>query len=667
MRETSKRRGLTFFVACLLVGLGWFVLDLLFILATDDHAEPLPLARRALRFLPWHIGAFTLLGAGLAAGAPLLRLPASTAIWWALWGATAFFGGGRVFEGALHLGPALQAALEGSLVVAAFGVLLGALALAVSRTSAAVRSRLTPALVVTWSLLAVAWLRRAGPALGLGEIELLDSLAMVQPEDGFAALATGAAVAVLCGARNFGIATALVAAALLPLTARGADRTPDVIVVLVDTLRADHLGAPAELGRHAPEFFRFERAFSPSTRTALSMPGIMTSLTPEVVTQDVLPPEAVTLPERLQEGGWKTFGLSANPRVSAQFGYEQGFDELAGPESIPDLLIVPPLKLLAAALPGPAFDLGLADAELYYPRIPELARRALRILDGHPQPTFLWLQTMDVHGPYLPPKRYLDADYRPEDFLSYYELLRISGTERMQDPRMSQHLENLRQRYAAEVRFTDVELAAFFDALEDRGRWDESIVVILSDHGEAFGEHGFGGHGHEYVGSSVVHVPFWIKPPRSLELSPMELRTPVSTYDLLPTLLGLLGLAPLGESFGTNLVPLMQGSPPTGARTVIAQSRNREAEHYAVVRDAYKLDLRIEEGSGKRSYELWNLETDPGELQDLAAAEPEIVRELVAATDRHRAREQELLFDRSATRVDPAVRQRLEALGYVDD
>ena len=149
--------------------------------------------------------------------------------------------------------------------------------------------------------------------------------------------------------------------------------------------------------------------------------------------------------------------------------------------------------------------------------------------------------------------------------------------------------------------------------------------------------------------------------------SPRAIRHPVSTYDLFPTLLALLGLPPLTESFGTDLAPLMRGDTAGEARIVIAQSSNLEADHYAVVRGSHKLDVRIAIPSGERSWLLYDLDADPLESEDRAGGEPEVVSALLAATDRHRARESELSFERREQTVDPAVRQRLRALGYVDD
>ena len=416
-----------------------------------------------------------------------------------------------------------------------------------------------------------------------------------------------------------------------------------------------------------PRFFRFSAAWSPSTRTSRSMPGIMTSLSVRAVGA-WLAPEAVTLAERLKDGGWATFGVSANPQVSTQFGYDQGFDSLTGLAEAPDFLIVPVLKLASVALPGPAYDSGVASAELFYPPIGELRRRALRFLDRSPRPSFVYAQTMDVHGPYLPPRRFLPPEYRRRDFTSYYDFLRLSGTPELVSGAMSPRLENLRQRYAAGVHQTDEELAGWIADLKARGRWDEALVWILSDHGEAFGEHGFAGHGFSYVGAPVTRVPLWLKLPRSFGLAPREIAATVSTYDVLPTTLALLGLPPVSPAFGADLSPLLRGAAGSPERTVIVETDDGPgAGLYAAVTGRFKLDVHFDSDGREELRALFDLEADPGETTDLRARHPALVATLAEAIRARRATEKALAVQRREKTVDPQTRERLRALGYVDE
>jgi arylsulfatase A-like enzyme len=446
-----------------------------------------------------------------------------------------------------------------------------------------------------------------------------------------------------------------------------------VYIFLVDTLRHDHLGpqpdgsAPTPaLDRIAGEFFRFRQAYSPSTRTSRAMPGIMTSLSVRVVGFR-LPPEATTLAERLQEGGLATLGLSANPQVSPAFGYEQGFDVLESGAGALDLQIVSVLKLLGAGFPGLAYDFGLLGSGLFYPPIGQLRHRALQLLDHSPGPTFLYVQTMDVHGPYLPPRRFLPAGYRRADFMAYHDFLRLSGTPELTDPRMAPKLANLRQRYAGGARYTDETLAAWIDDLRARGRWDEALVWILADHGEAFGEHGFAGHGFSYVGNPVVQVPLWLKLPRSIGLPPREIPEPVSTYDVLPTTLALLGLPPSEPAFGVDLGPALRGEPPDPSRVVVIETDDGpHAARYAAVRGPWKLQVRFGANGTVDARTLYDLAADPGETTDVLGSRPEIGADLEAAIGTRRRAEAALAYRARGRTVDPETRERLRSLGYAD-
>ena len=125
---------------------------------------------------------------------------------------------------------------------------------------------------------------------------------------------------------------------------------------------------------------------------------------------------------------------------------------------------------------------------------------------------------MDLHGPYLPPKAHLTSGYRSSHFTSYFELLAqlVDGSLDLEQDHFA--VENARQRYEGELRFADQEVGRFVEHLRRTGRWEETLVWILSDHGEAFGEHEWVGHSGNNVFSTLLHVPMILKPPRSFGL-----------------------------------------------------------------------------------------------------------------------------------------------------
>jgi len=667
------------------IGLLWYAIETVHIAVGDACLDGGELLWRFLRFLPWQIIAFATIGiaaAALAAWRPQMpTLPG-----WLTIGAASFvFLGARVAEGTLHSRGLPAAVLAAFVTALGIAIALGGLAALARLLPRRLRGAWPAAAWIAWTLLFVPFVRRAGAALALGKTGVLDTLSYAHPLDAvLAILAAGAVLGLATLHRGRGTPLTLISVAAAAFAVGAPQPTaaeqagfesgrPDVLIVLVDTLRADHFGGEPNgasptprLDARSSEFFRFTQAFSTSTRTEPAMPGIMTSL-PFTVVGRSLPPEVSTLAERLQEAGYATLGISANPKVSPQLGYDQGFDEWQDPNSAPDFLISTILKLATAAFPAISYRLGLADTELFYPRITQLRRRGLRLLDRSPGPTFLYLQTMDAHGPYFPPKPHLPESYRAEDFYSYFKFLRLSESPALLTAEMAPKLENLRQRYAAEVRFTDVELARLFDALEERGRWDETLVWILSDHGEAFGEHGIAGHGAVYVGTPVIQVPLWLKPPRSWGLSPRAIDTPVSLYDVLPTTLSLLGLPPLDAQFGLDLDSLISGAADPEERVVINQTNHRKYMLYACISGPWKLDLAIGRDGIARERALYHLGDDPGERENLAEVHPVIVAQLEGAARAHREREGTLAYRQRKIILDPVTRERLRSLGYLDE
>jgi arylsulfatase A-like enzyme len=334
-----------------------------------------------------------------------------------------------------------------------------------------------------------------------------------------------------------------------------------------------------------------------------------------------LSPEATTLAERLRQAGLATLGLSANPQVSPAFGYGQGFDVLSMGGNALDFQIVSVLKLAGAAFPGAAYELGVLGAELFYPPIAQLRQRALRLLDASPGPSLLYVQTMDVHGPYLPPRRLLPDDYRRENFLSYHQFLRLSGTPALRDPSLEPQLENLRQRYAAGARHTDEVLAAWIEELRARGRWDEALVWIVSDHGEAFGEHGMYRHGFE-VWEVLVRVPLVVHVPG---VKPRRVSARRSLIDLVPTVLEIMHVPPpppkaeTGDDFVSGQSLLVDAFLPDGKEAaqrdvyVDMPAGPYNDARRALIHGDMKLIV-----SGDRRFALYDLASDPNEERDLA-------------------------------------------------
>lgn len=659
----------------LAAGVGWLGVELLQVALAQGYSDLLEALRDAAKLLPWQLTLFALLGLALAATARLVPLGPS-ALPWCLAGLPSFvFLGARVGEGALRtrsLGAALVALAATAALLASA---LGLVALAGRALPGRLRHRWPLAASVAWVFVFVPVCRRSGAALSLGNLPADWSRLLTGRE----LLAATAAflLALLLGAprrRGAGIA-ALLGLAILPLLPGGAaagTRRPDVIVLLVDTLRADHLGARQDgtsltphLDALAAESIRFQRAFSPANRTILAMPGILTGL-PAAVVGPRLPEAVETLAERLHRAGYETIGFSANPLVSAHYGYDQGFDRLVDAAGWSDFLLTPLLRGVGSVAPGLAYRLGFVQASSYYRPMDALRRRALLALEASPGPTFLYLQTMDLHGPYLPPPRFLPPEYDPGDFSSYFAFLRLEGRGVLGSPGFRNRLENLKQRYRGELAFTDQEVGRLVESLRTQGRWDEALVWVLSDHGEAFGERDYAGHGGEKTNLPVLQVPFLLKPPRSWQIAPRVVDVPVSTLDLLPTTLALLELPSDQPGFGINLAPDLRGKGFESDRVVLSHSRAGAHQVYSAIGGVFKLDLLTDAEGGVERRELFDFERDPEHLRNLAAQHPREVARLERAIETYREQTRQLRLEAASPDVDPRVRERLRSLGYED-
>jgi arylsulfatase len=335
-----------------------------------------------------------------------------------------------------------------------------------------------------------------------------------------------------------------------------------VILVVVDTLRADHLscyGYPRATSPNLDGLARdgalFERVVSASAFTGPSVASIHTGRYPRFHSFGVangafrLGPEERTLAEEFVEAGYRTGAIVCNPVLPARYGFDQGFEEYdERMEEREHIRGVPERN--AAGATDAAID-WLAGLE-----------------EG--QPFFLWIHYMDPHGPYTPPKD-LQIAFAREDS-------ERAGQEVPPPPRQgadSGHgyvpwyqaigerhfLDEYVGRYDAEIASVDRELGRLLDRLRAQGRYDETVILLTADHGEALGDEGFFFcHGHGLTPDQTF-VPMILKHP--LVSAGTRASTPVGHVDVYPTLLAEVGL-PEGEvpwGAGLDLVSALAAAP----------------------------------------------------------------------------------------------------------
>jgi arylsulfatase A-like enzyme len=373
-----------------------------------------------------------------------------------------------------------------------------------------------------------------------------------------------------------------------PATVAALARTRDMNILLlaVDTLRADAVrdadpaGLPA-IAALQREGRTFTRAFSPSAGTDLSMSGVLTGL------RNPFAGPEVTLAEALASGGRSTYAVIPSEvlRYVGRALLTRGFDEWR--------------RLLND---GHTVDVG------DYTTSQRTVDLGLELLTEHrarrpDRRWFLWLHFFDVH----------EHDELGNGDRHLREVL--------PDPRKATR----QDKYRAVVQIVDQQLARVRRELEAAGEWERTIVIFVADHGEGLGDdprlpvnHGL------VVYQPLVHIPFVVRVPGE---SAAAIDVPVTLLDVTPTVLQLAGAPPAPRSDGLSLAPLLLGPPAPEVFPAQRPIPLHESEQVGVVRWPWKLLLRPADDL----VELYDLEQDPGELQDRAATEPERVRELRAA------------------------------------
>jgi choline-sulfatase len=426
----------------------------------------------------------------------------------------------------------------------------------------------------------------------------------------------------------------------------GAARAPvparprHILLITIDTLRADALVGTPAIDALSGDSVVFTRAYSPAPWTLPALGSAMTGVSPQVHLATGLggrvPDRLTTAAEVLRRAGYRTAAFVSSPMLGPQSGLAQGFGEYtAFPEA-------------AGAKP--------ADPD----RLAGLASRWLRA-HGR-EPFFLWVHFFDPHTPYEPPAAYLRGLTPPPGMgphLSVEEHLAIRLHER--DPAPPER-EWIRQLYRAEVRWVDAAVGAVIAELKRSGTYEDTLIVLLSDHGEELWEHGGVGHGHTLY-QELLRVPYLVKLPGEARRGPVD--TPVSTASLAATLLDLAGKPfPAGYPATPTLTARLRGEN-LAAEPLLSTGLQRIEEREAVVFDGFKL-VRWET-SGRQ--ELYDLGRDPGETADLAASSPTRVAEGARLLDRfdaesEKARKRLRITQRERVPLDPEARKRLQALGY---
>lgn len=497
-------------------------------------------------------------------------------------------------------------------------------------------------------------------AAGIGFLAMRALLAGAAARRGTFAAAARYAVAI--------VGAALVATVILNVVAGGEDEAvagdatadgPNALLIIVDTLRADHIGpygasdvsTPA-LDALAADAVVFEKAFAHSSWTRPSIATILTSLYAAshavMHKTDLLPDEVTTIAEAMREAGYRTSGFVTNINMAPSFNFEQGFDTyrylapnffFGATDSGSKLSLYSAMRLIRERF------LSKSKYVYHYYQDGETVNDAsLPWLDGNAKdPFFTLVHYMDPHDPYF------EIPYNGK------------AVARVNTPHPSpDRAGELRELYVDNIEYVDGFLGRLFGRLAKLGLYDDMLIVVTADHGEEFYEHGGWWHGTTLY-DEQIHVPLIVKLPNNARAG-QRVAGLAGLVDVMPTMLAAVGVTAPPQTQGRDLFG--GGSVPDA----VYAEEDHEGNVLASVRTPeWKLIVANESNPrGLEPMELYYLGDDPGETRNLVGSRTERVAEL-------RGRMDELAEAAAANAVvgvtgdissDDA--ERLKALGYME-
>ncbi len=423
----------------------------------------------------------------------------------------------------------------------------------------------------------------------------------------------------------------------------------NVILISIDTLRADHLGSYGYKQNSSPNLDRFanedailfERCISSAPSTEPSHASIFTSLIPShhgafFAKRVPIPDDMITMAEILKKHGYSTVSFNEGGQVSDAWGFAQGFDEYV-------------------SLPG----IGINHK---FGRIVEHALDWLSKNDNE-TPKFLFLHTFETHHPYTPNERFIkDMGNNYQGTIPNKIMVNLLKSINKREISLSktdrQHIINI---YDAEIRSMDNSFAQLVQGLKDRSLYDETMIIFTSDHGEEFGEHGkMGWHSHS-LWNELLHVPLIIKFPGK-RFKGKRINPQVRSIDILPTMLDVLKIKPLPMFEGRTMMRLLQGKRDGPRPAVSQQDGMNDARPVTLQTGKWKYYLRNAKGSAR----LFDLNNDPGEKKNVSKQHPEIFRELGVQLKKILNNRPTPVQGSPIKMKEPLV-EKLKALGYLDD
>jgi arylsulfatase A-like enzyme len=440
-------------------------------------------------------------------------------------------------------------------------------------------------------------------------------------------------------------------------TSTGELRAKNVVLIVADTLRADHLGcygatrptSPA-IDALANEAFVFDRAYASAPWTQPSIATMLTGLLSDghgMKQIARLPDEVDTLAEVLSSRGFQTGAVVSHVLLARRYGFDQGFDRYVAVAGLRSQMI------------------SSSD------RVTDVASRLARKMVQSGRPYFLFVHYFDSHYNYLAHPEWGFADESAGRLVGGDD---IEVLRRLEDDLTADELEFIQDLYDEEIRHTDAAIEELLRSLRILDTLDETLVVFTADHGEEFLDHGALGHAHSLY-EELVRVPLIIRPPGGLS-EPRRFGEPVSLLDIAPTVLGFLSEDPMSDRAasmeGRSLLRLLHSSTGAMGEPVFLETdfvpigsdtTARSAHKSGVIVGQYKLIRDTVSGA----VELYDVIEDPEEQRNIAIESPEVVARLTAHFDeRTETRKTSRVARPETVPQSPEQLEQLRALGYAE-
>jgi arylsulfatase A-like enzyme/thioredoxin-like negative regulator of GroEL len=420
---------------------------------------------------------------------------------------------------------------------------------------------------------------------------------------------------------------ALVALCSLAVAVPGWSKSPNIVLITIDTVRADHVGCYGDRQAHTPNLDALDRDGVHFRTTVASVPltlpshcSIMTGTYPPLhgVRDNLgykLGTSTPTLAEILKRSGYATAAFVGAAVLDADRGLNQGFDTYSSPFER-KMGRDNPINFNLQDLQRPA-EAVIADALGW-----------MSTQSAHAsKPFFVWIHLYDPHTPYDPPARFRAL---------------------------------LKNPYDGEIAYADDAIGKFFAYLKEHGLYDPALIITTSDHGESFGEHGEYNHGF-FIYDTTLLVPLIIKPPSGSGISPHAIDAPVRSIDIAPTVLQFLDIPTPSIMQGSGLLPLMLGKTAPATGVAYGESYYPNEFGWSELRSIRSGHVKYIDAPKP---ELYDLASDPGEIHNLYQARRTSALKLKSQLSSLIARiTSKKPIER--TPVAPTELEKLSSLGYV--